>query len=62
MEKLDKDINYTLEKALLLSPEQTKAYKSFNFVITGFYGVGKTTVLEVVKTDFLKILFQMQQR
>ena len=58
MEKLDKDINYTLEKALLLSPEQTKAFRSFNFVITGFYGVGKTIALEVAID---KIVFKPEE-
>ena len=36
-----------LETALYLSPEQIQAMKKLNFVITGFHGVGKTTILEV---------------
>ena len=44
---MEKDVNYNLEKALFLNPEQTKAFRSFNFVVTGFYGVGKTIVIEV---------------
>ena len=47
LKKLEKDVPYKLEKALYLSPEQTLAFNSFNFVATGFYGVGKTTCLEV---------------
>ena len=47
MEKLNKEVPHKLEQALLLSPEQTEAFHSYNFIATGFYGVGKTTVLEV---------------
>jgi hypothetical protein len=47
LEDLNKTIPKNLEKALFLSPEQVQAMKTFNFVATGFYGVGKTTVLEV---------------
>ena len=47
LEKLQRDIPHKLETALLLNPEQIKAYGSFNFAVTGFYGVGKTTMLEV---------------
>ena len=47
LDKLNKDVPHKLEKALLLSPEQTKVLDTFNFVVTGFYGVGKTTLLEV---------------
>ena len=47
MEETNKFVSKNLEKALYLSPEQVKALNSFNFVVTGFYGVGKTTVLEV---------------
>ena len=36
-----------LEKALYLSPEQVQAMNRFKFFVTGFYGTGKTTALEV---------------
>ena len=48
LKKLQKDVPHKLEIALLLNPEQRRSFHSFNFVATGFYGVGKTTVLEVV--------------
>ena len=35
-----------LEAALFLSPNQAEALNHFNFIVTGFYGVGKTTALE----------------
>ena len=35
-----------LETALFLSPYQAEALNHFNFIVTGFYGVGKTTALE----------------
>ena len=47
LEDVNKTIPRNLEKALFLSPEQVQAMNTFNFVATGFYGVGKTTVLEV---------------
>ena len=47
LNKLQKDVPHKIEIALLLNPEQTKSFHSFNFAATGFYGVGKTTVLEV---------------
>ena len=47
LQKVKTEVSYKLEKALFLSPEQTVAFNSLNFVATGFYGVGKTTVLEV---------------
>ena len=48
LNKLQKDVPHKLEMALLLNPEQRRSFHSFNFAATGFYGVGKTTVLEVV--------------
>ena len=36
-----------MQKAMYLSPEQIQAMNTFNFAATGFYGVGKTTALEV---------------
>ena len=35
------------QKAMFLNPEEIQAMNTFNFAATGFYGVGKTTVLEV---------------
>ena len=35
-----------LEAALFLSPNQAEALNHFNFIVTGFYGAGKTTALE----------------
>ena len=35
-----------LETALFLSPNQAEALNHFNFIVTGFYGAGKTTALE----------------
>ena len=54
MEETNKIVSKDLEKALYLSPEQVKALNSFNFVVTGFYGVGKTTVLEVAIENIVK--------
>ena len=34
------------ETALFLSPNQAEALNHFNFIVTGFYGAGKTTALE----------------
>ena len=39
---------------MYLSPEQVKGFNSFNFVVTGFYGVGKTTVLEVAIDNIIE--------
>ena len=47
MNKLQKDVPHKIEIALLLNSEQTKSFHTFNLAATGFYGVGKTTVLEV---------------
>ena len=47
LQDVNKFVSKDLQKALFLSPEQIQAISSFNFVATGFYGVGKTTVLEV---------------
>ena len=41
------EVKANLEKALYLSPEQVESIKSFSFAVTGFYGAGKTTALEV---------------
>ena len=54
LEDLNKTIPKNLEKALFLSPEQVQAMNTFNFVATGFYGVGKTTVLEVAIDNIVK--------
>ena len=54
LEDLNKTIPKNLEKALFLSPEQVQAMKTFNFVATGFYGVGKTTVLEVAIDNIIE--------
>ena len=54
MEETNKIVSKDLEKALYLSPEQVIALISFNFVVTGFYGVGKTTVLEVAIENIVK--------
>ena len=54
LQRLNTDVPYKLEKALLLTPEQTVAFNSYNFVATGFYGVGKTTVLEVAIDKIIK--------
>ena len=47
LEEVHTKVKHNLEKALYLSPEQVQSINSFNFAATGFYGVGKTTVLEV---------------
>ena len=47
LEEVRTKVKANLEKALYLSPEQVQSIESFNFVATGFYGVGKTTALEV---------------
>ena len=47
LEETHSFVSKDLENALYLSPDQVKALNSCNFVVTGFYGVGKTTVLEV---------------
>ena len=47
LQEVDNSVRNNLEKALFLGPEQILAIKSYNFVVTGFYGTGKTTVLEV---------------
>ena len=54
LQRLNTDVPFKLEKALFLSPEQTVAFNSYNFVATGFYGVGKTTVLEVAIDKIIK--------
>ena len=54
LQRLNTDVPFKLEKALFLSPEQTVAFNSYNFVATGFYGVGKTTVLEVAIDKIVK--------
>ena len=43
-----------LQKAIFLSPEQIQSMNMFNFVATGFYGVGKTTVLEVAIDNIIE--------
>ena len=45
--QVNTSVKENLEKALYLSPEQMQSINSFNFAATGFYGVGKTTALEV---------------
>ena len=45
--QVDNRVKEDLEKALYLSTEQVQSINSFNFAATGFYGVGKTTALEV---------------
>ena len=45
--EVSKRVKTNLEKALYLSPEQVESLTSFSFAATGFYGVGKTTALEV---------------
>ena len=47
LEEVRTKVKHNLEKALYLSPEQVQSINSFNFAATGFYGVGKTTALEV---------------
>ena len=47
LEEVCTKVKHNLEKALYLSPEQVQSINSFNFAATGFYGVGKTTALEV---------------
>ena len=54
LQKLNTDVPHKLEKALLLTEQQTVAFNSYNFVATGFYGVGKTTVLEVAIDKIIK--------
>jgi hypothetical protein len=54
MEETNRFVSKNLEIALYLSSEQVKALNSFNFVVTGFYGVGKTTVLEVAIDNITK--------
>ena len=54
LEDLNKTIPKSLEKALFLSSEQVQAMNTFNFVATGFYGVGKTTVLEVAIDNIIE--------
>ena len=43
-----------LQNALFLSPKQIQAMNLFNFAATGFYGVGKTTVLEVAIDNIIE--------
>ena len=45
--QVKESVEENLEKALYLSREQMQSINSFNFAATGFYGVGKTTALEV---------------
>ena len=40
-------VSKDMQKAMFLSPEEIQAMNTFNFAATGFYGVGKTTALEV---------------
>ena len=47
LQEVNESVSKDLENALYLSPDQVRALNSCNFVVTGFYGVGKTTVLEV---------------
>ena len=54
IEETNRFVSKDLEKALYLSPEQVKGLNSFNFVVTGFYGVGKTTVLEVAIDNIIE--------
>ena len=55
LKKVNKEVLYKLEKALFLSPEQIVAFHSLNsFIATGFYGVGKTTVLEVAIDNIIE--------
>ena len=54
LQDVNKFVSKDLQKALFLSPEQMQAMNSFNFVATGFYGVGKTTVLEVAIDNIIE--------
>ena len=47
LQEVNESVSKDLENALYLSPDQVRALNSYNFIVTGFYGVGKTTVLEV---------------
>ena len=47
LDEVNNTVNKNLEEALFLSSVQVQALNSFNFVITGFYGSGKTTGIEV---------------
>ena len=47
LKEVRNEVKANLEKALYLSPEQVESIKSFSFAVTGFYGAGKTTALEV---------------
>ena len=47
LEKLNTTVTKNFETALFLCSKQVEAMNSFHFVITGFYGTGKTTGLEV---------------
>jgi hypothetical protein len=44
---------------LLLNSEQTKSFHTFNLAATGFYGVGKTTVLELVFIYYTNIFWDI---
>ena len=47
LDEVNDVVNKNLEEALFLSSVQVQALNSFNFVITGFYGSGKTTGIDV---------------
>ena len=54
LQDVNEFVSKDLQKALFLSPEQIQGMNTFNFVVTGFYGVGKTTVLEVAIDNIIE--------
>ena len=54
LQDVNEFVSKDLQNALFLSPEQIQAVNSFNFIATGFYGVGKTTVLEVAIDNIIE--------
>ena len=54
LQDVNEFVSKDLQKAMFLSSEEIQAMDTFNFVATGFYGVGKTTVLEVAIDNIIE--------
>ena len=54
LQDVNEFVSKDLQKAMFLSSEEIQAMNTFNFVATGFYGVGKTTVLEVAIDNIIE--------
>lgn len=57
--KADKSFD-KMERHLYLSPEQIEAIRSKNCVISGFYGTGKTVLLELAAKEVLTEMITVQ--